>query len=113
MFEYKARVTRVVDGDTVDFDVDLGFNVHIKVRGRLLNVDTPERGHPDWYKATDMLSKLLTKQSIATGMIVNEDYNDQEVFVTIKTHKTGKYGRWLVEVDNVNSVLAEIWPYAE
>lgn len=113
MFEYRAKVTHIVDGDTVDFDVDLGFNIHARIRGRLLHVDTPERGHPDWYKATDMLSQLLTKQSIATGMIVNEGENNQETFVTIRTHKTGKYGRWLVEIDGVNSVLAEIWPYAE
>lgn len=113
MFEYKAKVTHIVDGDTVDFDVDLGFNIHTKIRGRLLYVNTPERGHPDWYKATDMLRELLTKQSVATGMIVNEGENNQETFVMIKSHKTGKYGRWLVEIDNVNNVLAETWPYVE
>ena len=35
MYEYKAKVHRVIDGDTVDLIVDLGFGVHIKIRGRL------------------------------------------------------------------------------
>ncbi len=43
MYEYKAVVTRVVDGDTVDVDIDLGFNVWLKKqRIRLYGLDTPE-----------------------------------------------------------------------
>ena len=43
MFEYRCNVTRVVDGDTVDIDVDLGFGVWLhKERVRLYGVDTPE-----------------------------------------------------------------------
>jgi len=99
MYKYKAKVKRVVDGDTVDFDVDLGFHVIIRLRGRLLDVDTPERGHQDWAKATEMLESLLKKQE------------DGEGYVTIHTVKTGKYGRWLIDIDDVNTVLAEIWPY--
>ena len=99
MYKYKAKVKRVVDGDTVDFDVDLGFHVIIRLRGRLLDVDTPERGHQDWAKATEMLESLLKEQE------------DEEGYVTIHTGKTGKYGRWLVDIDHVNTVLAEIWPY--
>ena len=99
MYEYKAIVDRVVDGDTVDFDVDLGFHVVIRLRGRLLDVDTPERGHQDWAKATEMLESLLKEQE------------DGEGYVPIHTVKTGKYGRWLIDIDHVNTVLGEIWPY--
>jgi len=99
MYKYKAKVKRVVDGDTVDFDVDLGFHVVIRLRGRLLDVDTPERGHQDWTKATEMLEGLLKEQE------------DGEGYVTIHTVKTGKYGRWLIDIDHVNTVLGEIWPY--
>ena len=59
MYEYNAKVDRVVDGDTVDFIVDLGFNINIKIRTRLIGVDTPERGHPDWKKATETCARLL------------------------------------------------------
>ena len=43
MYEYRTKVVRVVDGDTVDVDIDLGFGVWLrKSRIRLLGVDTPE-----------------------------------------------------------------------
>ena len=43
MYEYKAIVVKVVDGDTVDVDIDLGFNVWLKKqRIRLYGIDTPE-----------------------------------------------------------------------
>jgi micrococcal nuclease len=103
MYEYRAKVARVVDGDTVDFYVDLGFKVTVKIRGRLIRVDTPERGHPDWTKATNMCADLLD------GLKAQ----DKNGYVTIKTGKTGKYGRWLVDVVGVNDVLEEIWPYGK
>ncbi len=99
MYQYKAKVKRVVDGDTVDLEVDLGFNVLIKLRGRLLGVDTPERGQEDWSRATQTFGNLLSDES------------DEEGWVLIRTEKTGKYGRWLIDINNVNSVLAEEWPY--
>lgn len=109
MFEYYARVKRIIDGDTIDFEVDLGFNVKIDIRGRLLGVDTPERGHEDWTKATNECSKLLNSVAEKKGIFPY----DEQLYVVIKTQKTGKYGRWLVEIDGVTNKLAEIWPYEE
>jgi len=102
MYEYKASVDRVIDGDTVDFIVDLGFGVHIKIRGRLAGVDTPERGHSDWHLATDTCKDLLER---AKGS------GPYEGKIIIKTNKTGKYGRWIVEIKGVTDELAKIWPY--
>ena len=99
MHTYKAKINRIVDGDTVDFEVDLGFHVCINIRTRLLNIDTPERGHEDWRKATAMLTSLLNEQK------------DEEGYVVITTKKTGKYGRWLVSIEGVNEALAKVWPY--
>ncbi len=104
MYEYRAKIKRVVDGDTVDFIVDLGFSVHITIRTRLLGVDTPERGHEDWAKATSECRRLLL--SVAESR--DGSYPD---WVKIKTEKTGKYGRWLVQIDGVTDELAKIWPY--
>ena len=43
MYEYKVRIVKVVDGDTVDVDIDLGFDVWLKnQRVRLYGIDTPE-----------------------------------------------------------------------
>ena len=106
MYEYKAKVDRVVDGDTVDFIVDLGFNVNIKIRTRLIGVDTPERGHEDWAKATSKCIELL--QTVGNPSTAPVNAGTQ---VIIRTNKTGKYGRWLVEIDGVTDELAKIWPY--
>ena len=102
MYEYKATVDRVVDGDTVDFIVNLGFSVQMKIRGRLAGVDTPERGHEDFKLATGKCRDLLN-QAI--------DSFPYEGKVIIKTNKTGKYGRWIVHIQGVTDELAKIWPY--
>ena len=99
MYSYRAKLIRCVDGDTADIEIDLGFHLTARIRGRLLGVDTPERGKPDYKKATAMLENLICIQS------------DGEGYFTVRTEKTGKYGRWLVDIDGVNSVLAEAWPY--
>lgn len=43
MYEYKAIILNVVDGDTFDLDIDLGFDVHVYERVRLLDIDCPEK----------------------------------------------------------------------
>ena len=62
MHIYRAKVKRVDDGDTVDFDVDLGFHISNSIRTTLLGVDTPERGHQDFAKAKNILIYLLNEQ---------------------------------------------------
>lgn len=44
MYEYAARPAKVVDGDTLDVDIDLGFSIHVKQRIRLLGVNCAEHG---------------------------------------------------------------------
>ena len=104
MYEYKATVDRVVDGDTVDFIVDLGFSVKIKIRTRLAGVDTPERGQKDFLFAANKCRELLNKAAASFP------YEDK---IIIKTEKTGKYGRWIVHIQGVTDELAKIWPYGD
>jgi micrococcal nuclease len=59
MYEYKAEVYNVVDGDTVDVIVDLGFKIYTKQRIRLAGIDTPERGQPGYAEATARLKELV------------------------------------------------------
>ena len=42
LYEYNAKVKRIIDGDTVDAYVDLGFKTHLEIRIRLKGIDTPE-----------------------------------------------------------------------
>ena len=99
MYKYRAKLIRCVDGDTADLSIDLGFYMTATIRGRLVGVDTPERGHPDWAKATQVLADLLIAQT------------DEKGYIKIRTGKTGKYGRWLVDIEGVNETLAKEWPY--
>ncbi len=101
LYHYRAKVERVVDGDTVDFIVDLGFSVKIKIRGRLAGVDTPERGQKDFLLATQKCRELLNKAAASFP------YEDK---IVIKTEKTG---RWIVHIQGVTDELAKIWPYGD
>lgn len=85
MYEYRATIVRVIDGDTLDVDIDLGFHVHIKERLRVARVDTPEiRGEE---RPEGLKSSAFVKANLPVGEVVR-----------IRTQKTGKFGRWLAEV---------------
>ena len=88
MYEYRCKVTRVVDGDTVDVDIDLGFGIWMhKERVRLYGIDTPES------RTRDLDEKkygLIAKEHIKAFMPVGS----MQTLVTVKD-KAGKYGRIL------------------
>ena len=64
MYEYRVDIVRVVDGDTVDVDIDLGFGVWLKKqRVRLYGIDTPESRTRDLNeKNTDLWRKNISKK---------------------------------------------------
>lgn len=92
MYEYRCKVVKIVDGDTVDVDIDLGFGVWLKKeRIRMFGIDTPES------RTRDLDEKkygLMAKEFI-TKML--DDPNG----IVLKTHKDaeGKFGR----------ILGELW----
>lgn len=61
MYEYSARLIRVVDGDTVDLDVDLGFDIRISERIRLAGVNCPEHGTVRGDNATAYTTQWLAQ----------------------------------------------------
>ena len=88
MYEYRARVMRVIDGDTVEAEIDLGFRVSLEVVLRLVGINTPEVHGPDRPRglaAKQHLVELLQQLTPADGQI------------TVRTQKdlTEKYGRYL------------------
>lgn len=89
MYTYKAKLEKVIDGDTVDAMVDLGFFTWKEVRIRFYGIDTYES------RTTDLEEKekgLLAKQRVIN--ILNENNN---VF-TLVSHGVDKYGRSLGEI---------------
>ena len=91
MYEYKAKVIRVVDGDTFIATVELGFHITSKSTFRLANIDTPETWKPK--SEEERHHGELAKQFVIDA-IDNSD-------IIIKTKKTGKYGRWIADVKYV------------
>lgn len=89
---YKARVVKVIDGDTVEMLVDLGFSVSIQKRFRLYGINAPELKND-----TNSIGKI-SKQYL-TQLINNKD-----VIIKTEKNKTDKYGRYIATIflDNVN-----------
>ena len=103
MYEYKCKMVKVVDGDTIDVDIDLGFGVWMRnQRIRMHGIDTPESRTRDLEeKKYGLAAKdFLIKWTNAGGL-------------TLKTHKDdrGKFGRILGEIwcfdTNVNEKMIE------
>jgi micrococcal nuclease len=89
MYEYKVKsVDHIVDGDTLDVTVDLGFHISHRIRVRLLGIDTPESRTRDLEeKARGLDSKRYFTE------VVTQWVESDTLFV--KTEKKGKYGRYL------------------
>ena len=102
MYTYNARVIKVIDGDTIDLEIDLGFHVKVTKRARLSGIDTYEKNSRLVFerelaaKATALLTNILEKKIVKIKTLID---------------KEDKYGRILVEVyandldfENHNSV---------
>ena len=89
MYEYFCEVTRIVDGDTLDVDIDLGFATKLtKQRIRMLGIDTPESRTRDLEeKSRGLLSKKFLSDSCPVGSTIR-----------LRSHGKGKFGRILGEI---------------
>jgi|TARA_R100000458_G_scaffold10486_1_gene8323 micrococcal nuclease len=88
MYNYSIDVVKVVDGDTIDANIDLGFNVSVKKRIRFLGINTPESRTRDLEeKARGLAAKDRVKQLLTGSNTIN-----------LHSHGIGKYGRCLGEL---------------
>ena len=108
MYEYKCKIVKIVDGDTVDVDLDLGFGVWLKdERVRIMGIDTPESRTSDKIEkifglaAKDRLNSLLGGEAILLSQVTKGGENMK-----------GKFGRILgnfktIDGKDVADVLME------
>jgi micrococcal nuclease len=88
MYTYKIKLDRVIDGDTIDAHIDLGFDVSIKKRIRFMGINTPESRTRDLEeKARGLAAKDRVKQLLEGASEIQ-----------LKSHGVGKYGRCLGEL---------------
>jgi endonuclease YncB( thermonuclease family) len=85
MYYYKVEVLRVVDGDTVDVRIDLGFNVWHKCRVRLMGINAPESRTRD---LEEKARGLAAKSFLVDTLELSDD-------IELQSYGTGKYGRVL------------------
>lgn len=102
MYEYNCEIKRVVDGDTVDVIIDLGFDIFYKSRVRLYGIDTPEsRTRDKDEKVRGLMSKQYLIDELEKGQVVIKTYKD----------KKGKFGRVLGEMyvgdKNINLMMVD------
>ena len=89
MYKYGAKLVRVVDGDTADVMIDLGFDTWVKARLRFQGVDT-------WEKRTR--NKEEKVKGIAASAFTKEHLERNEGSFIIQSFGKGKYGRVLAEI---------------
>ena len=87
MYEYRAYVRKVYDGDTITVDIDLGFGIILQGQKiRLLRINTPEiRGQE-------------REEGLKSRNFLREKVGSKWVKIKTEKDKKGKYGRWLAEV---------------
>ena len=88
MYEYKIKLDRVIDGDTVDAYIDLGFDVSVKKRIRFMGINTPESRTRDLEEKARGLAAKERVQELLEGC---EN-------IKLTSHGVGKYGRCLGEL---------------
>ena len=104
MYEYKCNLVKVVDGDTIDVDIDLGFGVWMQnQRIRMYGIDTPES------RTSDDVEKVYG--NAAKAFLVNLTDTGELTLKTFKDGK-GKHGRILGEIwyngeHNINQLLID------
>ena len=96
MYQYKAKVVKIIDGDTIDVDIDLGFSVILaKQRIRLYGIDTPEsRTRNKEEKVRGLLSKGFLIDTCPVGS-----------YIRVVSHGKGKFGRILGEIYQFEEIM--------
>ena len=102
MYIYSAKVLRVVDGDTLDAQVDLGFDTFKKIRIRLVGINTPES------RTRDLVEK---EKGLAAKARVKELLKEHKNKFILHSQGVGKFGRCLGEIflgdSKLNDILIE------
>jgi micrococcal nuclease len=109
-YVYRAVVTRVVDGDTVDANIDLGFRLFTKDRIRLTGIDTPEsRTRNKKEKALGLAAKARIKQLLTAAPLLKGKRGKKAVYLETSKDGKGKFGRILgtlwIGTTNINEQL--------
>ena len=102
-YNYKAKLVKVVDGDTIDAMIDVGFDIWIKKRIRYKGIDTWES------RTRDLDEKKKGLAAKARNKELLESVSKKSGYFIIKSYGTGKYGRVLADFYIHDSDNNHIW----
>jgi len=106
MYEYNAELIRVIDGDTVDCWIDLGFDIRIQERVRLAGINAPE------VRTRDLEEKAKGLKSKEWLISALSEENTSFIITTNNFNRTGKYGRTIGTIllkngTNINELMLQ------
>jgi micrococcal nuclease len=96
MYTYKAKLNRVVDGDTVNLTIDLGFRLTYTANCRLAGINAPEMNTEEGKTALVALMVMLT-----------DNFVNKNPVLDIQSTGLDKYGRPIVRIGNINDKMVE------
>jgi micrococcal nuclease len=96
MYTYKAKLNRVVDGDTVNLTIDLGFRLTYTANCRLAGINAPEMNTEQGKTALVALMVMLT-----------DNFLNKNPVLDIQSTGLDKYGRPIVRIGNINDKMVE------
>jgi|TARA_R110000824_G_scaffold124248_5_gene282535 micrococcal nuclease len=88
----RAKIVRLVDGDTVDVDIDLGMAITTRQRLRLFGINTPE------VRGSEKVAGHAATQHLADLLVRYRHEGEWDIVVQTRKDKRGKYGRYLADL---------------
>jgi micrococcal nuclease len=117
MYQYEAEVLRVIDGDTLDLFIDLGFKVGFNTRIRMIGIDTPEKWHPYGKVVKAYLQQLLEGNKIMLDVTKKDKYGRYLGVVYLNRGDEQSVNDKLIEINMAKAYhgasRADIWTQEE
>lgn len=98
MYEYQAKLIEVIDGDTIDVTVDLGFDMRRDIRLRLKGIDTAEIHGVD-HDSSEYERGIEQTEFVQAWFTQGQSMYDGEWPFIVETEKRGKFGRYLAVIE--------------
>lgn len=117
MYKYNAQVLKVIDGDTLDLFIDLGFKVGFNTRIRMIGIDTPEKWHPYGKIVKAYLQQILEGQTVHLDVTKKDKYGRYLGVIYLNSNDEKSINDHLIEIGMAKAYhgasRADIWTEEE
>jgi len=117
MYQYEAQVLKVIDGDTLDLFIDLGFKIGFNTRIRMIGIDTPEKNFPYGQVVKQYLQQILGGKTIFLDVTKKDKYGRYLGVVYLNKNDEQSVNDKLIEINMAKAYhgasRADIWTEEE